>query len=153
MKKGIILSGVFAPISAVGAVFPIDQFPVQDFNFNDAGFPRSDIDAFEQAQNDSVRQKILSRLEKIGKSTFDKRPTSEILETIIPNGCQSPAEIARYSSRLARHYQDKIASTQAVKAQQVERAKAVEMARKQQEDALFEKRFKESFIKMSESKK
>lgn len=150
MKKGIVIHRP-APIEPVGRAFPIDQFPIQSFNLNECGFPRNDIDAFEMAQNDAVKQNILRRLEKIGHASFDKRPTKEILETVMPNGCQSPAEVSRYSSRLAAHYRDVLESRAVVKKAQADAAAAAAAAKKAQADAEFDKRFKESMIKFNES--
>lgn len=140
----------FSAIVPVGKDYPIDQYPVQEFNLNECGVPRNDIDAFELAQNDTVKQTILRRLEKIGKPNFDGRSTEEIMETIIPNGCQSPAEVARYSSRLVRHYKDKLDASAAVKAQQAEKAAAAAAARQKAEQEAFDRRFKESMIKFNE---
>lgn len=151
MRKGIKIAA-FAVRQVDGKNFPIDQYDVQDFNLNDCGFPLNDIDKFERAQNASVREMLLKRMAKVSNAKFDNRPTEEILATVTPNGCQSPAEVARFQSRLAQHYKDKLDARAASKAESARlaavKAAADETARR---DAL-QAEIAASLKKLSESK-
>lgn len=108
---------------------PVDQYSVQSFNLNESGFPRNDISAFEHEQNESVKASILRRMSQMRQqSNFDSRPVQEIIDTIAPNGMQSPAQFARWSKQLATHYQRVMQANAEVKA-------AKDAALKQQVDA------------------
>lgn len=93
-------------------VVPIDQYLAQRFNRNSSGFIRSEVDAFEQAQNDSVAKTILNRI-RIIRSQGDNRSEEEIFKTIVPNNYCSPAEFVRMSTKVAEVQYQRIQSERA----------------------------------------
>lgn len=93
-------------------VVPIDQYLAQRFNRNSSGFIRSEVDAFEQAQNDSVAKTILNRI-RIIRSQGDNRSEEEIFKTIVPNNYCSPAEFVRMSAKVAEVQYQRIQSEKA----------------------------------------
>lgn len=80
---------------------PIDQFAGQPFMLNENGWIKNDIQAYEEAQSDSVARKILSRINVSQMDTKeDGLSLDDRLAEIIPSNYSSPAEFMRISRRL-----------------------------------------------------
>lgn len=80
---------------------PIDQFAGRGFMLNSDGWIKNDIQAYEEAQSDSVARKILQRISIVNSpNQEDGLSLEDRLNEIIPSNYSSPAEFVRISRRL-----------------------------------------------------
>lgn len=122
-------------------LLPVDQFSGQSFMKNENGFIMNDIEAFNNAQSDSIARTILSRCPVFKKDrSEDGLEVTERLDRIIPENCCSPAEFSAISKRIATLEFNKrqAAIDVAMEAQQAALARAESARRNKQVDKIVE---------------
>lgn len=92
-----------AEIKPCDIVF-IDQYFSEKFALNEAGWPRNDISAFEQAQSESDAAQILERLQEISvDSSFDEMSNEEKFDLVCPRRAYSdPVLFAQYQDKITK---------------------------------------------------
>ena len=88
----------------------IEQFDAADFNRNDNGFIRNDIAQLARATSESEYQAMLKKLVvlKNDGGIPDGMKLSDAVQLIKPRYCQTPAELERFASDVARLDMEKL---------------------------------------------
>lgn len=80
------------------SIAPVDQFPTQDFNLGENGFPMSDIQLILKTDSEELRKVLLSRLEV--QKQMESNPDmsdEELIRNVVPRYIQTPAEIKEFT--------------------------------------------------------
>lgn len=87
----------------------IDQFFGSDGTLKSTGFPASDITLLERLQRagGTPFETLKSHINPVQGSLSDKRPASEIMDTLRPAWCQTAAENLQYEESMARYMENK----------------------------------------------
>lgn len=88
----------------------VDQYDGQDFNINEAGYPRNDISSLARAQSKSEFDAILARLNVTNDSQSLPKELSDkdALRLIKSKYTQSPNELEQFAAQLAQYDAEKI---------------------------------------------
>lgn len=88
----------------------VDQYDGQEFNINEAGYPRNDISSLARAQSKSEFDAILSRLTVTSDSKSLPKDLSDkdALKLLRSKYTQSPNELMLYAEQVAAYDVDKI---------------------------------------------
>ena len=81
----------------------IDQFPAQDFNLNDAGWPRNVISELSHAQSKAEYDMILSRIQELrgNYNIPDDMDTDTAISLIKPRSYQSACDFEKFAEKAA----------------------------------------------------
>lgn len=87
----------------------VDQWPNQEFNYNEFGEIQNDISALSRATTVQEYEVIASRLIHLkGNDAYKGMSDEEILRCIKPNRIQDPCEITRFAEYMSRYDLDAI---------------------------------------------
>ena len=88
----------------------IEQFDAADFNRNDNGFIRNDIAQLARATSESEYQAMLKKLVVLKNEGGipEGMKLSDAVQLIKPRYCQTPAELERFASDVARLDMEKL---------------------------------------------
>ena len=88
----------------------VEQFDAADFNRNDNGFIRNDIAQLARATSESEYQAMLKKLVVLKNEGGipDGMKLSDAVQLIKPRYCQTPAELERFASDVARLDMEKL---------------------------------------------
>lgn len=88
----------------------VDQFDQQDFNLNEAGYPRNSISQLARAQSQSEYDSIMRRLVEIKSDGGIKEGTTveDAISQIKPRYVQSPNEIEQFIQFTNGDYMSKV---------------------------------------------
>lgn len=81
----------------------VDQFPAQDFNLNDAGWPRNVISELAHAQSIAEYDMILSRIQELrgNYNLPDDMDTDTAISLIKPRSYQSACDFEKFAEKAA----------------------------------------------------
>lgn len=81
----------------------VDQFPAQDFNLNDAGWPRNVISELAHAQSKAEYDMILSRIQELrgNYNVPDDMDTETAISLIKPRSYQSACDFDKFAQKVA----------------------------------------------------
>lgn len=82
----------------------VDQFQVEEFNLNDAGWPRNTIACLARCQTVEQYRALAERLVKrdIVSDKNQKLTLKERFAAIRPRSCQTPADIELFAQQVAK---------------------------------------------------
>lgn len=88
----------------------VDQYDGQDFNINEAGYPRNDISSLARAQSKSEFDAVMARLNVTSDSQSLPKELSDkdALKLLRSKYTQSPNELMMYAEQLAAYDVDKV---------------------------------------------
>lgn len=79
----------------------VDQFYSQEFNKAENGFPKSDVSAFLDAQNEDLKAQIASRMSEVKAEYPDQSLSDDVLAKMcIPRNIQSLQQFREWASQI-----------------------------------------------------
>lgn len=90
-------------------IVSVDQSYAQDFAINEFGHVRSDVTLLMSSQSEDEVKLLMSRFTELPNYSPDTVGLSdgEILSSLVPRSCQSPAQISRYYATMAKRLDEK----------------------------------------------
>lgn len=107
-KGRVPVSDSFVPRDNNGHVINpvvVDQYSGQEFNINQFGWMKSDVDILLQADSLSVQEKIMSRLQLLKDDPSNKdKSDQELIQSLIPRTVQSYGELSMFMDWYKQKY-------------------------------------------------